>query len=348
MWDATCIDTYCQPTRSAPRFRPEQRSGTFTWCPARRCSLQMQILESGPSHPACAMGGAQPPFSTTEAAHPTLHLRLLLLRMGDIKVNPGPVCSGCTGTFRVGSHPIICTQCQRLFHRYCNGLTRDQQKSPQGYVCGACGSTNGSTIQPSQKTRSQPNNTFFCQTNITASNHPCSRLPQQIFMPYSIVRFCAPLMRIASAAENHLQAPAVTSQQPEQLPMKWNPENGASKLPLQTGLTSSLLQSIHTECSVNQRLSSYVTLERLQDGQVRRTGMNVADTTYHISCCERQRHLDCNVLSLFFFVPRAMITFCDSVCNHDYCIECLTHSYRYFFHFLVAQHLRLYFTLLTQ
>ena len=56
-------------------------------------------------------------------------------------------------------------------------------KSPQGYACGAFGSTNGYTIQPSQITRSQPNNTFFCQTNIAVSNHPCSRLPQQISIP---------------------------------------------------------------------------------------------------------------------------------------------------------------------
>ena len=95
-------------------------------------------------------------------------------------MNPGPDCSGCTGTICVGSNPIICTQCQRLLHGHCNGLTRDQQKSPQVY---ACGSTNGSTIQPSQITRSQPNNAFFCQTNIAVSNHPCSRLPQQISIP---------------------------------------------------------------------------------------------------------------------------------------------------------------------
>ena len=129
------------------------------------------------------MGGAQPPFSTTAAAQPALHLRLLLHRVGNVEVNPGPVCSGCTGTIRVGSHPIIFTQCQRLFHGYCNGLTRDPKKSPQGYVCGAYGSTSGSTIQPSQITRSQPNNTFICQANIAVSNHPCSRLPQQISIP---------------------------------------------------------------------------------------------------------------------------------------------------------------------
>ena len=159
------------------------RSWTFTWCPARRCSLLTQILESGPTHPACAMGDAQPPFLTIGAAHHALHLRLLLLRAGGVEVNPGPICSGCTGTTGVGSHPIICTQCQHLFHGYCNGLTQDQQKSPHGYVCGACGSMNGSTIQPSQIPRSQPIDTFFCQTNIAVSNHPCSRLPQQILIP---------------------------------------------------------------------------------------------------------------------------------------------------------------------
>ena len=61
-----------------------------------------------------------PHFFSTGAAHPILHLRLILLRAGDVEVKPGPVCSGCTGTIRVGSHPIICTQCQRLFHGYCN------------------------------------------------------------------------------------------------------------------------------------------------------------------------------------------------------------------------------------
>ena len=136
-----------------------------------------------PNTPSLCYGRRTTPFSMTGAAHPALHLRLLLLSAGGVEVNPGPVCSGCTGNIRDGSHPIICTQCQRLFHGHCNGLTRDQQKSSQGYVCGACGSTSGSTIQPSQITRFQPNNTFFCQTNIEVSNHPCSRLPQQISTP---------------------------------------------------------------------------------------------------------------------------------------------------------------------
>ena len=57
------------------------------------------------------------------------------------------------------------------------------KRVPWATFCGACGSTIGSTIEPSQITRSQPINIFFCQTNIAVSNHPCSRLPQQISIP---------------------------------------------------------------------------------------------------------------------------------------------------------------------
>ena len=166
--DKTCMETTIrnlhvvsreemQPSDANPRFRPNT--------------------------PSLRHGRRTTPLFDDRSCPPALHLRLLLLRAGDVAVNQGPVFSGCTGTIRVGSHPIICTQCQRLFHGHCNGLTRDQQKSSQGYVCGACGSTSGSTIQPSQITRSQPNNTLFCQTNIAVSNHPCSRLPQQISIP---------------------------------------------------------------------------------------------------------------------------------------------------------------------
>ena len=61
--------------------------------------------------------------------------------------------------------------------------SRSTKESPGLRFCGACGSTNGSTIQPSQITRSQQDNTFFCQTNIAVSNHPCSCLPQHILIP---------------------------------------------------------------------------------------------------------------------------------------------------------------------
>ena len=128
------------------------------------------------------MGGAQPPLFEDRSCPPPPCISSYLSLGRGRRGEPGAVCSGCTSTIRVGSHPIICTQCQRLFHGYCNGLTRDQQKNPQGYVCSACGSTNGSTIQPSQITRYQHNNTFFCQRNIAVSNHPCSHLPQQILI----------------------------------------------------------------------------------------------------------------------------------------------------------------------
>ena len=148
-----------QPSDANPRIRPNT--------PSLRYWRRTTTLFDDRSCPTV------PPSASPAASH----------MGGGHRGDPGPVCSGCTGTIRVGSHPIICTQWQRLFHWYLNGLTRDQQKSPQGYACGACGRTNGSTIQPSQITRSQPKNTFFCQANIAVSNHPCTRLPQQISMP---------------------------------------------------------------------------------------------------------------------------------------------------------------------
>ena len=163
--ERSCGDNDPEPSSDVPRG--DAAFGRKSWNPAQHTQL--------------ALWEAHNPLF--RAANPALHLRILLHRAGDDEVNPGPVCSGCTGTIRVGSHPIICTQCQRLLYGYCNGLTRDQRRSPQVYVGGACGSTNGTTIQHSQITRSQPNYTFFCKTNIVVSNHPCSRLPQQISIP---------------------------------------------------------------------------------------------------------------------------------------------------------------------
>ena len=35
----------------------------------------------------------------------------------------------------------------------------------------------------------------------------------------------------------------------------------------------------------------------------------MADTAFLVVCCEKQRHVNCNVLSPFFFDPRVMIIF---------------------------------------
>ena len=74
-------------------------------------------------------------------------------------------------------------------------------------------------------------------------------------------------------------SPSVPRFTPEQLPMKRNPEDGESLLPIQTGLTSSLLQSRHPEFSASQRLSSYVTWESASS---RPWATYVTDTAYLI------------------------------------------------------------------
>ena len=98
--------------------------------------------------------------------------------------------------------------------------------------------------------------------------------------------------------------------------MKRNPENRASTLPLQTGLTSSLLQSRHPVCSASQRLYTCVTWEAASR---RPRATYVADTAYHVGCCERQRNLNCNVMLPLIFAPQSDDYFCVSMCNYyDY------------------------------
>ena len=77
------------------------------------------------------------PFSLAEDAHPALHLRSLLLKAGDVEVNPGPVCRKCTKTIRRDITPISCSSCSQPYHRTYSGLTRNK-KSTQGFICRPC------------------------------------------------------------------------------------------------------------------------------------------------------------------------------------------------------------------
>ena len=56
----------------------------------------------------------------TGVVDPSLHLRLLLLRAGDIKLNLGTTCFGCNQLILCDSTPIVCSTCQRHFHRTCS------------------------------------------------------------------------------------------------------------------------------------------------------------------------------------------------------------------------------------
>ena len=54
---------------------------------------------------------------TTQGVYPILRLRSLLSRVGDVEVNPAPVCRGCTETIRRDITPITCSSCSQLNHK---------------------------------------------------------------------------------------------------------------------------------------------------------------------------------------------------------------------------------------
>ena len=103
-------------------------------------------IRTQPTHrPSCAVEGANyrptphshQPFFISRRCTPALHLRSLLLRAGDVEVNPGPVCRGCTETIRRDITPITCSSCSQSYHKTCSGLTRNK-KSTQGFICRPC------------------------------------------------------------------------------------------------------------------------------------------------------------------------------------------------------------------
>ena len=89
------------------------------------------------------------PFSIAEGAHPALYLRSLLLRAGDVEVNPGPVYRGCTKTIRRDITPITCSSCSQPYHRTCSGLTRNKRE----LKASSAGPALDSRLQPQQSRR---------------------------------------------------------------------------------------------------------------------------------------------------------------------------------------------------
>ena len=67
------------------------------------------------------------------------HLRILLIRAGDVETNPGPRCLECGGVIRKNNKPVRCEECEGDTHAGCTGLTRRKLlKGVEGYRCGAC------------------------------------------------------------------------------------------------------------------------------------------------------------------------------------------------------------------
>ena len=75
---------------------------------------------------SCAHGRRQF-FSFTRVVDPALHILLLSLWTGDIKLNLGPTSSGCSKSIRCDTTHIVCSNCQRHFHRTRSRLTRSQK-----------------------------------------------------------------------------------------------------------------------------------------------------------------------------------------------------------------------------
>ena len=76
-------------------------------------------------------------LSVIWVVRPALHLRLLLLRDGDIGLNPGPTCSVRSKSIRCDTTPIHCSSCQRHIHRNCCRFTQSQ-RGIQGFVSFLC------------------------------------------------------------------------------------------------------------------------------------------------------------------------------------------------------------------
>ena len=94
------------------------------------------------------------PFSIAEGAHPVLYLRSLLLRAGDVEVNPGPVYRGGTKTIRREITPITYSSCSQPYHRTCSGLTRNKKRT-QGFICRPCAGLATPTITQAMGTNKQ-------------------------------------------------------------------------------------------------------------------------------------------------------------------------------------------------
>ena len=116
-----CMDIETEPSRGAP-------------CQG----ISGRLTNPAPPYPELHTRKAAV-FSVAGVAKPILHLRLLLLLVGDFEPNPGPTSAGCYKSTRWDTSPIICSSCQRYFHRTSSHLTR-LQKGIQGMsVCSVPG-----------------------------------------------------------------------------------------------------------------------------------------------------------------------------------------------------------------
>ena len=121
-------DNEGEPARGVPRW-------SFS-SPERPANLPQPSRVANGRH--ASRSSTNPIFSHPGAARPALHLRVLLLRAGDVESNPGPRCSRCDMMINLNStssqSPSSLPQIQNRYTR----LTRARQMSPQSFVCINC------------------------------------------------------------------------------------------------------------------------------------------------------------------------------------------------------------------
>ena len=86
---------------------------------------------------------------------------------------PGPTCSGCSKSIRCDATPIVCSTCQRQFHRTRSCLTRSS-KGTNGFVCAFC-SGSAAALSPTMtvtRTTVLPRQCLLCHTKIRHGIRP--------------------------------------------------------------------------------------------------------------------------------------------------------------------------------
>ena len=89
------------------------------------------------------------PFSIAESAHPALYLRSLLLRAGDVEVNPGPVCGDALRQSDVTSPPSPV----QAAASYTTGLALALFETKRELKASSAGPALDSRLQPQQSRR---------------------------------------------------------------------------------------------------------------------------------------------------------------------------------------------------
>ena len=150
--------------RDAAKWRHSNPTNPSTKLCCGRCKLQTPSIPTSP-------------FSIAEGAHPALYLRSLLLRAGDVEVNPGPVGRGCTRTIRREITTITCSSCSQPYHGTCSGLTRNKKRT-QGFICRPCAGLATPTITQAMGTNKQccGCNTKMRLNSIAIRCHSCGGL----------------------------------------------------------------------------------------------------------------------------------------------------------------------------